>query len=126
MVSNSTIQVQLHENGNYWQARYRDSNGVRQTRSLGSREKISKREAKELCAQLAVELAGTPGMRDVKRGGVPTLAEWLVEYMALRATEIGKATQSLHDLAGRTLVEWFGADRRLDRITEKQAALWRT
>ena len=114
--------VILSSNGNYWQARYYDSAGKRRTKSLGSKKKLSKRQAKVKCDRLAAQLTLNPGIADI--GRPIKLGELLIRYLDSR-TDLRKATLGLHRLTGGYLKEFFGAEIYINRITRAMGSNWR-
>lgn len=120
------LDVQLHQNGDYWLARWRDSSGKRKSRSLGKRKDaggdVSERKAKRDCSKIQTDLTLEPGRRDA--GGNATLGWWCDRYIATR-TDIGPKTRLIHlDTIGY-LRRYFDDDKRLDRITKSDATDWR-
>lgn len=111
--------IHLHRNGPYWRARWLSSDGREMSRALG---RCSKREAQRRCWELAAEFATEPGKRDA--AGAPTLGEWHEQYPELRP-DLSGGTLALHDRTLRYLIERFGAGRRLDKISPREADDWR-
>ena len=103
MVIHNTVI--LSSNGNYWQARYYDSVGMRRTKSLGPKKKLSKRQAKIKCDRLAAQLTLKPGMADSCRP--IKLCDLLTRYLNGR-TDLRKSTLDSHRLTGDYLKEFFG------------------
>lgn len=122
MVRRSKDGVRLEKAGDYWQARWWDSDGKRKGRGLGPVRDVSRAEALRRCRDIQRELDASPGRRDAGRS--PELAEWLRRYAALR-TDLDDSTASLHELTADYLREHFGDDRRIDRITRAHAAGFR-
>ena len=120
MPRNTTVT--LSSNGKYWQAFYYDSMGKRRAKSLGSKSKLTKRQAKVLCDRLAADLQLNPGR--VNAGRAPKLDAYITRYLASR-TDLSKGTLKLHDMTCRYLVEFFGGNVYVDRITRSAAADWR-
>ncbi len=117
-----TDSVSLISNGNYWQAAWYDSRGRRRRKSLGAKAKVPLREAKARCRELASSHAVTPARRDV--GRAPALGEWCERYAALRTHELAPATLALVKVAAGYLIEHFGRERRIDRITRADLEEW--
>ena len=96
--------------------------GKRRAKSLGPKTKLSKRQAKVLCDRLAAELQLNPGRGSAGRS--PRLGQYLARYLASR-TDLAVGTYKLHDMTGRYLLEFFGSEVYIDRITRAAAADWR-
>lgn len=116
------IGVQLHSNGEYWQAVWRTTTGRRVAKSLGHKKKISKADAVRACRAIAREHILEPGSADA--GNAPILSTWKVAYLKAHA-ELKDGTVSLKEQTFARLITHFG-DVRLDRITRAGAAGFRT
>ena len=114
--------VILSSNGNYWQVRYYDSMGKRRTKSLGSKKKLSKRQAKIKCDRLAAQLTLNPGMADA--GRPIKLGDLLTRYLESR-TDLREKTLESHRLTGDYLKKFFGDEIYIDRINRAMASNWR-
>lgn len=113
--------VRLYKNGDYWSCKWTDHMGRRRTRGLGRRDKVSKREAQKLCAQLGHVEAANPS----KDGKAPTLDQWRTKYFEVRYGKLSSGTVSLHKLTWQYLTDNFGDAARIDRINRLDAAEWR-
>lgn len=120
MMANNTVT--LSSNGKYWQAFYYDTTGKRRATSLGPKKKLSKRQAKLKCDRLAAELNLNPFKAD--GGRAPSLEKLIRRYIENR-TDLKPATKELYELTEKYLLEFFGGDIRIDRITRATAADWR-
>jgi integrase len=118
-----TKGVRLESNGAYWTACWTTEDGARGRRTVGPKSELSKRKALDRCAEIMAELALEPGRRNV--GRAPTLKSWGEDYMKLRG-DLSEGTRAAHRLTIDYLREFFGDDRRLDRITRAAADNWRT
>ncbi len=114
--------VYLVDNGDYWKACWRDVGGKLHSKSLGSKEKRSKRQATVLCNRLSSEIRVNPAMRNL--GRAPTLHYWIQLYLKER-TDLAKGTKMLHKKTAEYLIEYFGGLRRIDRIDRSETANWR-
>lgn len=114
--------VNLNSNGDYWQARWTDADGRPRGRSLGRKDDVSRRQALAACREIAAEQARKPATRNVTRAA--TLGDWLADFERLTPT-YSAATRKLYEQVGAMLTDHFGPDRRLDRITRRDAADWR-
>ena len=121
MMSGNTT-VTLSSNGKYWQALYYDGTGRRRAKSLGPKSKLSKRQAKVLCDRMAADMQVNPQRRYA--GKAPRLGEHVQRYLASR-TDISEGTYKIYDMTCRYLLEFFGGDVYVDRITRALAADWR-
>lgn len=117
---NSTVT--LSSNGRYWQAFYYDSIGKRRAKSLGSKKKLSRRQAKIMCDRLAAELCLNPARADSRHS--PTLEKFLKRYIDNR-TELKPATKDLYEQTKEYLLRFFDGGVRIGRITRAMAADWR-
>ena len=108
----------------YWVIRWHGSDGKHHGKTLGSTEKISKRQAEKLRQQKETELAKQPGRRNVSR--VPLLGEYLNNYLKDRQSELAPGTLALHGQTIRYLKAFFGEGRRLDTIQRTDARAFRT
>ena len=120
---NNRSTVILASNGRYWQGFYYDACGRRRARSLGRKDKLSRRQAKVQCDRLAAELQRCPASASGMRA--PRLGEFLDSYLKSR-TDLRPATLYLQELTSRYLKLHFGADIRIDRITRAGASEWRS
>jgi integrase len=112
--------VRLKSNGNYWQAYWTNAKGEPCTKGLGSKKKVSERQARAKCRNLGVDLR-----LGVQRGGrAPRLSEWLDKYLQLR-TDLDPKTRRQVDHTGRYLKAYFTNDPPIDRIDRSDAAEWR-
>lgn len=118
---NHRSSVTLASNGRYWQAFYQDAVGRRRAKSLGAKDKLSRRQAKILCDRLAAELQLNPSKAAAQ---APRLEAYLDQYMKGR-TDITPSSWYLRELTCRYLKQYFGVDIRIDRITRAMAAAWR-
>ena len=114
------IGVTLHENGRYWQAKWRDARGRQRGKSLGRRDRISRRAARKLVEQLAIDL----NTGRVAQQQAPTLQEHANRYLANKPN-LAEGTVELYTKTIRYLVEFFGAGCRIDAIDRPAAADWR-
>jgi integrase len=114
--------VQLHKNGAYWLARWRDSSGKRRAKSLGSIESMSKAAAMRECREIQARMIVDPGSKD--RGRSPTLGSWRDVYLGQR-DDIADTTRLLHEQTIGDLIEFAGEGMRLDQFTRATAAEWR-
>lgn len=121
MTANTTVV--LSSNGKYWQAFYYDTMGKRRAKSLGSKKKLSKRQAKVMCDRFAAELSLNPGMGDT--GRPIKLGEFITRYKNSR-TDLRETTLNSHDLTGRYLTRFFDDEIYINRITRAVASNWRT
>jgi integrase len=120
MKTNTTVV--LSSNGKYWQAFYYDSLGNRRAKSLGPKTELSKRQAKVMCDRLAVELCLNPAIVNSRTS--PMMEKFLNRYIDNR-TDIRPSTKELYELTKEYLLEFFGQETRIDRITRAMAADWR-
>lgn len=118
---NSTYH--LNSNSRYWQVAWRDSSGRRRRRSLGSKLKITKRQAEAMVQQLVAEHAIVPALKDTN--GNSTMSDWLERYLDLRKVEVDPKTLSIHKRTARLLLDFFGGDRKIGSVTKSQASDWR-
>jgi integrase len=114
--------VTLSSNGDYWQAFYYDALGRRRAKSLGPKDKLSRRQAKVMCDRLAAELQLSPAKAGA--GPAPRLGDYIDQYLASR-TDLKPASKYLLELTGRYLKQYFGEETRIDRITRAAASGWR-
>lgn len=115
------MNVKLHENGDYWQARWVNRLGQRKGRSLGPISELSRRKAEKICEAIAAEENVTPTLG----GKAPTLQSWAEKYMLLRKNDLADGTKYLHSLTIKYLIKRFGNEVRIDRIDRVAAAEWR-
>lgn len=117
-----TPVVRLESNGQYWAAAYTNTAGSVVRKGLGSKAKVSRREALALCQQLAFDLAENPAMAAIDAG--TTLVVWLNRY---RDSIVRKAqsTENNHNRTADLLIEGMGDHVRIGEITAKDAADWR-
>ena len=114
--------VTLSSNGKYWQALYYDNTGQRRAKGLGPKKDLSRRKAKVMCDRLAVELYLNPAIGNSRTS--LTLDKFLKRYIDNR-TDIRGSTKGLYELSQKYLLEFFGREARIDRITRAMAADWR-
>ena len=120
MKTNTTVT--LSSNGKYWQAFYYDNIGKRRAKSLGPKKKMSKRQAKVKCDRFAAELCLNPFKVDSRCA--PNLDKFLQRYLNNR-TDLKSSTKGLYRLTKEYLLEFFGEDVRINRISRPMAADWR-
>lgn len=118
----SVPTVYLVSNGNYWQARWRDSSGKEHGRSLGRKVDMNKAQAKRAARKVERQLEDQPGR--VTAGRAPALADWLDAYMA-RRPEISDETARLYIQTQQYLLEFFSPSLKIDRIDRNRAADFR-
>jgi integrase len=116
-----TSDIHLRKNGQYWLASWTHE-GREKRKSLGNRAKVSKAEALRRCRQIAREHIIHPGRAGANRA--PGLKAWTDQYLAMR-TDLDPATIKLQEQTIKYLHKYFGADRRLDRISRADAAGFR-
>lgn len=112
--------VRLKSNGAYWQAWWYDVNGQIETKSLGAKVKVSRRQASSLCRELALQLRSTPALTAKSI----TLTEWLAKYRAGRAG-LSQGTQENDRDTCNYLERYFDWDPPISKITRSDAADWR-
>ena len=115
--------VRLQSNGNYWTAVWSDSQGRRRAKGLGPKSRVSKRQAGVLCARIAADMQLNPSRANADRA--PKLGEFLERYLASR-TDLKEGSLYLCKLTGRYIMECFGTELRIDRITRSMASVWRS
>jgi len=120
MMANTTVT--LSSNGKYWQALYYDNTGQRRAKGLGPKKELSRRKAKVMCDRLAAELCLNPAIGNSRTS--LTLEKFLKRYIDNR-TDIREFTKGLYELSQQYLLEFFGREARIDRITRAMAADWR-
>ena len=103
--------VRLRSNGKFWQASWRDEYGREQRRGIGSKAKLSRRDALAKCQEMAATVTVMG-----EAGADMTLEAWEGRQMALRGS-LAETTLARYKLAHRRLQEHFGADRKLRSIT---------
>lgn len=110
----------------YWQLRWYDpETGKRRTMALGRVDEMSRRQADHKRAQKQAEFEAKPFKRSST--GAPMLGEWCDEFIRMKRAEgVKPGTVVLYDFAKRLLIEFFGADRRLDQITKPDARRFAT
>lgn len=116
----STYQVS--SNGAYWQMSWRDANGQRYRKSLGAKNKVSKREAVATMQRIMQQHAAHPKAATLPKSC--TLSEWTERYLELRQHELDRRTLTGHSLTARLLVDYFGKVR-IESITKSAASDWR-
>lgn len=100
--------VTLHENGRYWQAKWRDAAGKQRGKSLGRRDRIGRAEAEAIVAKMN-EAPGVAGV---------------VEAYLEAHPELGESAVALYRLTAKYLVEFFGAGARAAGVTSARAEDW--
>ncbi|MHC4519198.1 MAG: tyrosine-type recombinase/integrase [Planctomycetota bacterium] len=120
MKADSTVI--LSSNGRYWQAFYYDEMGRRRAKSLGPKNRLSKRQAKVACDRLAAELRLNPAVAQAYKP--PSLQDYLERYLNHR-TDLKPATLELHRLTSDYLLAFFPGDIRINRMTRPMASDWR-
>jgi hypothetical protein len=120
MATKSTIT--LSSNGKYWQAFYYDTMGRRKAKSLGSKKKLSRRQAKVKCDRFAAQLILSPGIADTAR---PIKLSDLIERYLKTRTDLRKTTLDSHRLTGDYLKKFFGEEIYINRINRAMASNWR-
>jgi len=89
---------------------------------LGSKKKLSKRQAKVLCDRFAAQLTLNPGIADTVRP--LKLGDLLTRYLNSR-TDLRQSTLESHRLTGDYLKKFFGEEIYVDRINRAMASNWR-
>ena len=115
------IRIRPNSNGDYWLARWVDSQGVRRSRTIGRKDQMNKREAEQACRAIEREFEDQPGRRDIQT--CPTLRQW-EDYYQAHKTDIGASTRVLIAQTFGKLQAGIG-DVRIDSITPVQAVEWR-
>lgn len=106
----------------YWVAQWTDANGRQRRKSLGRKDKLTKRAARKEIAKLLLEHDANPGLAEA--GRAPTLGDWCSKYLTLQ-TDYAEATTRLYEQTIEYLKQKLGADRRIDRISRADAAGFR-
>ena len=114
--------VQLHANGAYWQATWRDAGGKRRRKSLGAKSKLSRRDAERRCREIEARHLADPRLRAV--GRAPVLVTFARQWLETR-TDLRPATRVVYGQTIAQLERFFGKDARLDRITRERAEAFR-
>jgi integrase len=109
--------VKLHKSGDYWQASYYEPSGRRVRKGLGSRAKVSERDALLECARIETEMES--------RGRIEAKGNASVEYIcddwyADRISELGPETRKSYIRLLCTIKGHFGAKTRASRIAPDQ------
>ena len=120
---NDSTTYQLHSNGNYWTAQWIDSRGHRRRKSLGSKAKLSHKQATSKLQSIIADHAKTPLLADLNEHS--TIAAWVSRYLDLRSVELDEATIKIHTRTGDLLLEYFNPSLRLDHLTIRGAEDWR-
>lgn len=112
------IEVQLHENGDYWLARWYAPDGSRKSRSLGPKRKMSRRAAEEECRRLEWEM----NSGRMAPGECPTLAQWVEHHRKVRNVKPSTAAQQ-DTTIDKYLLPRFG-ERRMDEVGLADVQTW--
>ena len=117
------IRVRLESNGDYWRAAWAKPTGGQGSESIGSKLKFGKRAALAECAKIQKRLnnGAATGLVD----GWLDWAGWEPRYVGARSGELKGNTLASHGRTFDYLIEHFGKDCRLSRITPEMAAGWR-
>lgn len=118
---NNISRVHLHSDGDYWSAFWTDGNGERHRKGIGSKAKLSRRQATAKCRSLEAEIARSPLARAGSKA--PALSVWLDRYLSMR-TELKPASVTIYQRTNDMLIEFF-EDLPIDQITRSGAADWR-
>ena len=110
------ISVRLGKNGKYWQAKWTDRLGEQHGKGLGSIDLISRKEAKELAADLQMRI-NTGAVQHCK---APALGDYLKRYLSLR-TDLDEASMVNQRLVVELLTLKFGEAAKMDKILRPQA-----
>lgn len=111
--------VRLASNGDYWQARWTLPGGRRVTRSIGSKETMSRRSAELQCLTIQKEIDASLHKRS--GGRAPTIHEYADQYAA-NAHGLSDASKMIRTLVATRLKSYFKDDPRIDAIGPVQAA----
>lgn len=117
------LGVMLYDNGNYWRVHWYDASGKRQSQSLGSKSKMTKRQALQKCYAVATEHIVRPA--SMSKQQAPTLRAWTDHFIASRP-DLSDKTRDLYRYTIALLIGEFGADERIDGIDKFAARAWRT
>lgn len=115
------IVVNLASNSRYWQASWKDASGRRCKKSLGRKSKLSRRQARKLCQQIAGGVSKRPGLTLPAKS--PLLGTFADAYIRSR-TDLKPGTLYLHRLTRKYLAAFFGEELPIDRITRATAREW--
>jgi integrase len=114
------ITVWLVSNSGYWKAVW-TIDGERKSRSIGSKAKFSRRQARVICREIGNEVEETSHLA----GNAPKLSDWLKTYSESR-DDVKRSTRRTYDEAGYYLRIFFDRDPTIDKITRGQAAEWKS
>lgn len=115
-------QVKLHKAGNYWQASWYDAGGKRRRRGLGSRDKVSERDALLACAKIENELAE----RGESSRSKPTVGYICDDWYADRVGGLQrKATRRMYTIMLNTVRDHFNVKAKASSITPEQCVAFR-
>lgn len=114
--------VSLSSCGKNWAAFYYDSTGKRRCKCRGSKSNLSKRQARVLRDRFAADLRVRPALARGADGR--RLVDHLERYI-LNRMDLKESTRKLHDMIRRYLLEYFGPDACIDKITRADARDWR-
>jgi len=114
--------IRLSSNGKYWQVGWTDSRGKRKRKSLGSKKKLSKRDAESRVQELAIAFGLNPRFADMEAS--PRLSEWEALYFERRDRALQPSTKAIHKQTFKLLIEYFGG-QVLDVISRSDGADFR-
>lgn len=123
--------VHYNRNGTYWQMRWVDNSGKRQTEGAGKikakgvtgKRVYSERQVKVMCKQKEAELAKNPAMIDKR--DTPTLSQWCAIYESERHMMTTKTVTPITELTEK-LTRYFNLNLKIYEINRNDAANWRT
>jgi integrase len=121
-ITNEYSGITLGMSSGYWRAVWRDANGKRKFKSLGSVRRLTKKAATQMVRELAIRHATFPAARTGTRA--PMLGSWVRAYLDSRK-DLAEGTMKLHVKTCEYLETFFAREMKLDRIDRNAAAEFR-
>lgn len=117
-------EIRLSNNRFYWLAVVGREN-AKFSLTLCRKDKFTREQALEACAQGEKELAKLTAVSIGPDGMRWTLAKWIERYIACRAVDRAEATRKIDYYCGRYLRAYFGDEKPIAELTRADAAAWR-
>jgi integrase len=114
----SITGVRLVSNGQYWQAQWRDGDGRRVVRSLGSKQSLSEAAARRECVKLEAKHMVRP--QSAKGISTATIDQWRDRFLSMHP-RLKDGTVALYRSTFARLSDRFGGGCRIDKIDQRAA-----
>ena len=109
----------VNSNGDYWQIRYVDDDGVVQRTGAGHKSKVSEAQARKMAISLCKDHAENP--KAATRKGKMPFGMYTKRWLDIKSETLDPKTMLVHSCCMRRLVDQIGWDRQINSIRPHEA-----